>query len=595
MTEFDAAEEIGAITEDREPMYVEYKDSENEEHFKKQDKQWDKLFNPKEKSPKENHKKKISIKKYSGNGRLPLRESVVIGELSKFVSLDKNKNPQYDDSIETVNEILIPGDTIDSQNPLPYIFDSEEDLTEHLEEAKNESLDSIFSKVESIYRRYVDVEDHYYTLFTGDTIWTQFQDKFGYTHYNILIGDNGSGKNSALLVFKYLGYRVFYVVSASAANYYTAMGNKEEGQITIAEDEAGDIAEDKDKRNVFKTGYCSGGCIPKVETDGGRKQDNWLTYCQKWVAMEELPDNKEIKGILDRSLVSKFVTGDVSYNIKDVIRSAGDPKFKPLYDEIIHVRKLLFCYRLLHHDDPILDVQLNVKNRSAELTKPLIRLFQNSPVALKRILDCLSKFMIDRNEVKKSTFESKLYEAICSLFQERNNRFYAQSPTLEDTTLDASTLTNKAIRDKFKEIMDGNEIDGKPGLFYCSDFGTVSQNRITRTLKSKFKASSTKPDVNSKSTRCLSFEQASLDKISSYYSIPDKIEIINIDSIGNLDSSTPSTDIRHILENGTDIELTYRDDISTNKQKNDSKNIAHDTKTGNDSEPTNDSMCRNEP
>ena len=51
-------------------------------------------------------------------------------------------------------------------------------------------------------------------------------------------------------------------------NYYTAMGSKEEGQVTIAEDEAEDIGENTDKRNILKAGYCSGASVPKIELEG---------------------------------------------------------------------------------------------------------------------------------------------------------------------------------------------------------------------------------------------------------------------------------------------------------------------------------------
>jgi hypothetical protein len=49
-----------------------------------------------------------------------------------------------------------------------------------------------------------------------------------------------------LLVYKYLGYRVFYVTAASAPNYFTFLGEIEECQGTIAEDEADDMAFNKD-------------------------------------------------------------------------------------------------------------------------------------------------------------------------------------------------------------------------------------------------------------------------------------------------------------------------------------------------------------
>ena len=193
--------------------------------------------------------------------------------------------------------------------------------------AQTETYDSLYLKVEKAIKKYVNVEEYYYPILIGDIIWSYFQDRFGYTHYLIFTGDNGSGKNSALLVFKYLGYRVFYVVSASAPNYWTAYGSQEEGQVSIAEDEADDVGEDKKKNDLLKAGYQSGGSVPKVDLEGGRTQDNWLVYGLKWLAMEELKIDKKTKGVLHRSIPMAFLPGDVDYNIKDVIRSADDPEF----------------------------------------------------------------------------------------------------------------------------------------------------------------------------------------------------------------------------------------------------------------------------
>lgn len=528
-------------------------------------------------------KNKIAIKKYSKNGKSNLHESAIIGEAPKFVTLDQNNKPKLLDSIERNNDILVPADTIDTQNPIPYIFEFEEELAKCLVEASKWNLDSIFLKVESINRKYVDIEDHYHVLLTADIIWTWLQDKFGYTHYNIFVGDNGSGKNSQLLVFKYLGYRVFYVVSASAPNYYTKMGNKEEGQITIAEDEADDIAEDREKRNVFKSGYASGGSVPKVELEGGRKSDDWLVYCQKWVAMEELPSHKEMKGILDRSFVYRFVAGDPQYNIKDAIRSAGDPMYKPHYDELMETRKLLFCWRLIHYEDMILDVELNVKNRSAELTKPLIRLFQDSPIALKRILDSLSKFMVERNETKKNSFESKLYEVIDQLREERNKRFEANIQTNEDISLKEGyelAFTNKALMEKTKEVMDCKDTNNS-GIFWSEEAAcSVSQTKITNISKSKFKAKSflkRLPDPNDpdrlKVIRSLDFQHKYLKRIKSSYQTPDKIEITT-----RTDNVTPVTGVTSVRETASQntvqlstINKSIFESIVENNDKDDEK------------------------
>lgn len=499
------------------------------------DDEWNEQFHNKEDSKedkKANHKTKIPTRKFTANGRMPLHESVVIGTTPNFVTIKKDKGGKIDVEFKTEietpeGEIFIPNDTIYTQSPFPYVFDSKEEFKQYIEYASKFDLDSLFSLVETEYRKYVDVEGYYYTLLTGDTILSYFQDIFPYTHYIIIVGDNDSGKNSALLTYKFLGYRVFYVTSASAPNYFTVLGNREEGQVTIAEDEADDLAIDKDKRNVFKTGYCSGASIPKVETHGGRKQDNWLVYCQKWVAMEELPENRNMKGILDRSLVLKFITGSPQYNIKEVIRSGKDPEYEPLYDKLIDIRKILFCYRLIHHEDNFLNVKLNVKNRTAELIKPLIRLSNNAPITRQRILEDLSKFINERNKTKKESFEAKIYKAIIELITEREELI--KKGIMDKDELDAlgtHIFSNESIRYACRIEMDGRDIEGKDTAFYSPDFAQVTQKKITNILMSKFKAKRIPIRIGKNTFRCVQFDQKTLDNIGSYYDMRDQIKIL---------------------------------------------------------------------
>jgi hypothetical protein len=496
------------------------------------DVEWNKEFrSEKVKDNKREHVTKIPIRKFTGNGTMPLHESIIVGTIPKLVTLNTEVKPEFVDSIEFgSNDLFIPKDTLYAQTPLPYIYKSEDEFKEYLAYASELDLDALFSLVETEYRKYVDVEGYYYTLLVGDTIWSYFQDVFPYTHYIIIVGDNDAGKNSALLLYKYLGYRVFYVTSASAANYYTALGDKEEGQVTIAEDEADDISHDKDKRNTIKTGYSSGGSIPKVETEGGRKQSNWLTYCHKWFAMEELPNDKNMKGILDRSLVLKFVTGNPQYNIKEVIRTGKDPEYEPLYEKLMEIRKILFCYRLLHREDQILNVKLNVKNRTAELTKPLIRFFNKAPLTRQRILEDLSLFINERNQNKKSTFEAKLYNVITELIRERKEQIDKEMLSDDEKrVLGTHIFSNESIRYAFKDEMDGQDIPGKETAFYSSEpgFGQVTQTKITNVLKSKFKVDPPKVyRIGQQTLRCVEFKQKYLDKIKTYYDMPDKIQIL---------------------------------------------------------------------
>ena len=298
--------------------YVQFDDDEQEWYSDNypNDPGLDKTKEEKEEEEK-TKPKKIAINKYSGNGRQPLHESVIIGETPVFVKLHDNMIPEYLPKLETTFGITYyPNGTINTVTPLPYIFDSEEEFMKYIKLAQTETYDSLYLKVEKAIKKYVNVEEYYYPILIGDIIWSYFQDRFGYTHYLIFTGDNGLGKNSALLVFKYLGYRVFYVVSASAPNYWTAYGSQEEGQVSIAEDEADDVGEDKKKNDLLKAGYQSGGSVPKVDLEGGRTQDNWLVYGLKWLAMEELKIDKKTKGVLHRSIPMAFLPGDVDYNIK---------------------------------------------------------------------------------------------------------------------------------------------------------------------------------------------------------------------------------------------------------------------------------------
>ncbi|MFZ0511949.1 MAG: hypothetical protein WAM14_10110 [Candidatus Nitrosopolaris sp.] len=471
-------------------------------------------------------KPEVFIRKYTCNGTLGLYESIVIAGQSSFLHLVDHKL-QYTPTIESANKIFYPSDTTDTQNPLPYIFNSTEELLEYLDLASKETFETLHCMVETVYKKYVNAEEYYLVILAADTIYSYFQDRFGTTHYNIFVGDNGSGKNSALLVYRYLGYRVFYVTAASAANYYTFLGETEEGQGTTAEDEADDIGYDRDKQKIFKTGYCSGGFVPKVDllNGGGRRQDSWLTFCHKWASMEALPDQKKIKGILDRSLVYNFVAGDVQYNIKDIIRYAGDPKLKPLYDELVHIRKLLFAFRMIHYSDVIPDIKLNIVHRSAELTKPLLRLFSyqnNSPTALERIRLALSKFIERRNDLKRNSIESKLRDAINNLAEERKN-----SPELEKyKDLQQYSFYNEEIWAEVRSVTNGSDVQFKPASFYTVDYGPLSHKFITGLYRSKFNAKPFKIGSGNETKRGLKFSKDVLDKLGAYYyDVPDEIKI----------------------------------------------------------------------
>ena len=470
------------------------------------------------------------IRKYTANNLSSLHESVVFADSGQaaFVYLDSDDGkPRIVNYIERSGKILYPADDLDSQNPLPYTFATIKELEMYLELAKRETLDSLYQVVKSNLQRYINVDEHYLVVIASDIILSYFQDKFATLHYDIFVGDNGSGKNSALLAISRLAYRVFYLVSASAPNYFTAYGNVEEGQVTIAEDEVGDLDKDGQKQKILKSGYTSGGTVPKIDfPNGKRTQAPFNVYGMKWLAMEELPDNRKTKGIFDRSFVFNFIVGHVDYNIKDVIKNAGDPKFKPLYDELVHIHKLLFAFRLFHYNDIFPDIQINLENRNAELTKPSLRLFSSrgdAPVAVEEIRLALSKFIAEKNELKSNSIESKLCNAIIDLIRQRN-----ENPNSQDYEgLDDCAFTNEQIWTICKLVMDGTDIIGRSESFYSIDYGKVTHKRISGLIQSKFKAVPFKTSGDN-SKRGWRFQKDVIDRIAlQYANVIKEIKILS--------------------------------------------------------------------
>ena len=125
-------------------------------------------------------------------------------------------------------------------------------------------MDSLFQKDKKLWKKYFDIDNEALTLCAADTIFTYFQDKMGMTHYLLFVGDNSTGKSNALRIFHHLGYRPLFDVSITPANIYNFLGQFEEGQGIILEDELDNIEKQEDKMRIYKTGYVSGAQVTRM-------------------------------------------------------------------------------------------------------------------------------------------------------------------------------------------------------------------------------------------------------------------------------------------------------------------------------------------
>src|SRR5437879_276759 len=128
----------------------------------------------KENQEEEDKRKECYAQKYS-NDKL-LAEAVLIGGNPKFLVSHKfNSSISICDDIELQDKIVKPFEAISYINR-PYSFSSEAQLNECIHKVKNESLDSVYMKVKSIWKKYIDPDDCHISICAADCVFTHFQD-----------------------------------------------------------------------------------------------------------------------------------------------------------------------------------------------------------------------------------------------------------------------------------------------------------------------------------------------------------------------------------------------------------------------------------
>jgi hypothetical protein len=491
-------------------------------------------INPKEQSTKEESSvKEIFSQKYADNDYLA--EAILIGNKPYFaVSIKRSLLSNSENIIDTADDdnddiscnnnnnnyfpsivlqesipldettILKPTESISYLNK-PYIFESKDKFYQYVENGKNEAdLYSLFKQVKSIWKKYVDADNFHISICAADTIFSYLQDKIGLTHYLFFIGNNGSGKSNNLVIFHYLGYRNMMSTDVTAANIYQYLGNLQEGQGTICEDEADNIDENTDKMRIYKNGYSSGFPVYRTDTTYGRKQYRFHTFCIKAFAAERTPDSIKAKGFNQRIIELYCAPGFPQYDISEVINPAGEEEHQNLLTELLETRKNLLIYKLLHFHDKIPDIKLNIENREKQLFKPIVRIFQNSTEVLDELLPVISNYVSQKRESNADSLHSRIYQLIKRMIKDEN------SAQLESVKIWDSVI---------------NELNGeviKAQTIQTSDFGPISQKQIIQILKDVFKA---KPPRRHGNARSLVFDPIILDKLSRVYDLDVDVKV----------------------------------------------------------------------
>jgi len=400
----------------------------------------------------------------------------------------------------------------------PYLFKSNEEFESYLQMARKETLDTLYRRVKSIWKKYIDGDDFHISICTADTIFTYFQDKIGLTHYLFFIGNNTSGKSNNLHVLHQLAYRNVTSTDMTSANIYQVLGSLDEGQVTICEDEADNIDESQEKMRIYKNGYTVGFPVLRTDTTYGRKQFKFNTFCLKAFAAERLPDSLKAKGFNQRIIELACLYGFPQYDISEVVNPAGEEGYQYLLDELNETRNLLFVYRLLHFNDKISNIELNIQNREKQLFKPVLRIFQNTET-LRELLPVISKYVGQKRENNANTLYAFLYRTITDLIK----------------TKDTTELESSLIWDTIIDLLPGELISNKKLSYESSEFGTISQKGIIEILMQVFGAS---PSHNRREKRKLVFNMAKLERLGKVYDLLIEVKVGQ--------SVTDVTDVTHI-------------------------------------------------
>jgi hypothetical protein len=338
-------------------------------------------------SPPKDFKKKVFAFKYSGNLTGKLHEAVIVGGQSAFLVYDEQeRDMKVVLEIEEASRIIKPPPR-EGYPYEPYEFADYGELKRYVEIASQDTIDGLNRQVREQFENFNEQDPHKLCLLSADVILSYFQDEFATVHYIDIVGDNGSGKSALGATFGAIGYRPLSLTDPSPANYTRVLGTLEPGQCTIIADEAESIDRSPDLMNVLKTGYEIRGRVSKINLNT-YQPEYFFTYCLKIIIAEKSPDQWKAKGVMDRTFQLHCYKGLPKFDIKEVLNPAGNRRRQRMLRTLIHIRKLLLVYRLVHFDKPIVDLNVGVQGRDKELVKPLLQLFQEQTRKVKSNTHC---------------------------------------------------------------------------------------------------------------------------------------------------------------------------------------------------------------
>ncbi len=476
-------------------------------------------------------------------------EAVLIGGIPAFVVRDKGAI-YTTDKIELEDKIVKPSPAITYLNK-PYSFKKGE-IEKIIQAAKKETLDTLYRKVKTIWKKYVDADDFHLSICAADTIFTYYQDRLGLVHYLFFVGGPSSGKSNRLELFRFLAYRNWTSSDITPANIYQLLGSREEGMATICEDEADNLDLNFDKMRIYKLGYTTGRYVLRIDNDGGRIQLKFFTFCWKAFAAERLPDSVMARGFLQRIIDLQCTYGFPEYDILEVENPANTTKFAELLQELEQTRNLLLMYRIIHFNEKIPDISLNIINRESQLFKPILRVFHDTQT-MKELFPVISEYINQKRAANANSLHAYVYDRVVDKIK-NEGKYQLETKAIWDHVTDPN-------------ICQGSLITHKPLSYLSADYGEISRKQITEICKGVLGAKAPRHHGSSSE---LIFDKNKLGQLKNFYNLSLRIKVKEKGEDG---------------EDGEDIQKVGLDKLLTKSSKRKRKLSTKDT-LGESQDPT---------
>lgn len=422
---------------------------------------------------KKEKKKKFVPKKDSGSCDQGYFEAVFNAAPSFLVKTENG--------FDLLDVVTIDGEEVQPKTPRMYPY-----KPYGVYKDASPTVDELWRMIRTEFEHFLDVEPIWKDVSATCVLLSYQQEKLVTVPYLYYVGDNESGKSTALQLLESLCYRPMYGVSVPSADVYGYLGDSDTIP-TILEDEIQGIQKDIDKTKIYKAGYKLGAKVPRtILLEHDRVIKYYNTFCLKAFASEKLPS---VKGFIERCIFIPMVEGYPKKEWADLSKR-DITRFQTL-------RNMLLKWRLETRDNVLPELQVSFRGRIKELWKPILQVAYDTPIyeTLFNFVDNQIKERLDR---KQNTLEGHIVKAVVKLYHGEQLPF--------------SSIWNFLL-DDLKGKVDSNKFH----KMFTADFDMVSKKKVGYRLREVLSGKRKVIRLPDGLTKAWTFNQDKLRRIAKKY------------------------------------------------------------------------------